>query len=489
MKSKRPFAPPIVRKLDEYLLLHHPSVWSARSHWVLYYGGLFLLFLLGISWLVPNDARNDSNMGVWSTLISIVSLIGIVFWVIYLLRFNVFKRFGIQHKGAAIITFLLYFIATGVFVVAPFIPSYIETQRALKAYEKKEIYNDVNNINAALCRLEYDSIPHSWKSYTFRYVTSGDIVAPKYNTDEYRSDQTIVLDSTELAFRIKKADSLVMLPDGRITIFESPVYNFLTPYQIMDEDNDEVWKSAKLYRQVIERFKRSDTIGVKEQLDRLMEKYTSKNKDRDYYDRYNSMEIPDSYEMRINRKYPLRESGNSINNIIGKQERWENYGWEIFLRVFYYMTISITLLLFIFRHSTPKTFFLSILTGVILGILTILFMATITYFSVGKYPLLVGYYILFLAFAAGIFFTKTKKIVTGIGLNLLVFFTLYLPLIIVSWYFYNVERKNPMPDAGFYAEQQKYLLYAEIAGALLLLLLIEPVFKKCYRRWWAQPEN
>ena len=34
-----------------------------------------------------------------------------------------------------------------------------------------------------------------------------------------------------------------------------------------------------------------------------------------------------------------------------------------------------------------------------------------------------------------------------------------------------------------------YLLIAEIGGSILLLVLLEPLFRKLYRKWYAAPEE
>ena len=98
MRIKRPLATAFIEKLDANLLLNKPATWSTRVHLVMYYCGLFILTLIAIGFLFPNDPRERTNNHIWSTLLSVATAIALVVWLIYLLRFNVFKRFGIQ-KG------------------------------------------------------------------------------------------------------------------------------------------------------------------------------------------------------------------------------------------------------------------------------------------------------------------------------------------------------------------------------------------------------
>jgi len=489
MKNKRPFAPSIINTLDEHLLINNPAVWSTRVHLVVYYGGLFLLFLFGLSWLVPNDARNDTNIGVWATIISIVSLIGVVFWIIYLLRFNVFKRFGEQKMGDGITTFLLYFLAVGIFVMAPFIPSYVETIRAQKAYKKSKIYEDINRVNTIVCQIEYDSIPHAWDSRIYYLRQTDNTTTPPYMKDEEAVRAGTILDSSEFYNTIKLSDSVVMVEPGVAEIYQCPDYQFLAPYNASEREGLSLLKSQDLYHLVLQNFKKPDTAKLQKELRELLYKYSS-NLDAGNYVRYYENENSDNYIARIDKKYGLREMDDSINNILSKQSRWNEYGWEVFLRLFYYITICVALFVFIFRHSTPKTFFLSILAAVILSIITTLILATSGSDSSFIFGILLLYYLLFAGVSLATYSLATRKAITGIAINLFVYSTMFIPLIIVGLYYDIIDTKDyRTTPVGFYAQKQLHFLIAEIAGGIILLLLIEPLFKKLYRKWWAQPEN
>ncbi|MBK8087281.1 MAG: hypothetical protein IPK31_04630 [Chitinophagaceae bacterium] len=122
MKPKRPLAPTFLNKLDDYLLLNKPVTWTARTHLAAYYSLLFVLVLTLLCFIVPDDVRSDSSVFIWTTLTGILSVLGFIVWCIYLLRFNVFKRFGAAHPFDGLKPFLLYFIAIGLMVLPGYIP-------------------------------------------------------------------------------------------------------------------------------------------------------------------------------------------------------------------------------------------------------------------------------------------------------------------------------------------------------------------------------
>src|ERR1700712_252087 len=150
MKNKRPLAPGFINRLDEYLLKNKPDTWSARTHLVVYYGLLFIVVLTILCFIVPDDPRKSSNVYVWGFLTGVLSFIGFIVWLIYLLRFNVFKRFGIVSAGDKLKTFILYFVSVGIMVGAVYVPTFVEKVRATAAYPDKEIVQDINNMNLAI---------------------------------------------------------------------------------------------------------------------------------------------------------------------------------------------------------------------------------------------------------------------------------------------------------------------------------------------------
>src|SRR5262249_13143809 len=124
--------------------------------------------LLLISFIVPDDPRNPEEVYNWIVLISVISLLAFVFWMIYLMRFNVFKRFGEWKKLDTVKTFLLYFLVILIIVSWPFIPPIVQSIRADNKYSAAELINDVNAMNVKLCQLEKDSVNKRFSSDTLQ---------------------------------------------------------------------------------------------------------------------------------------------------------------------------------------------------------------------------------------------------------------------------------------------------------------------------------
>jgi hypothetical protein len=210
-----------------------------------------------------------------------------------------------------------------------------------------------------------------------------------------------------------------------------------------------------------------------------------------YYGDYNTIEENDTYETRINKTFYLTRIGNGIDNAVRKKQAWID-DWHIYLRVFYYITLLLTMLVFIFRHSTIKTFFLSVLAAVLLAILTGLLIVISQGDEVTALSFMIVYYVVFAILALSIFKTGIRRAAQGIGLNLFLFATPFIPLIFValnwarqSGYLYTENEYRIIDE-----ERMKlYSLIAEIAGSVILVILIQPLFKRLYRKWYSSPDE
>ena len=147
-------------------------------------------------------------------------------------------------------------------------------------------------------------------------------------------------------------------------------------------------------------------------------------------------------------------------------------------------------LVFIYRHTTVRSFFLSMLTAVLLTIFTTIILASTWSDGVNSFPLMLSYYMLFAVLAFVGSKNKSRKAAGGIALNLFVFFTPYILLLAVSWYYLVLHNQpdDTIPENAFDNEGLHFVL-AEIGGLLLFIILAEPVFKKLYRKWYSQPEE
>ena len=381
MSSKRPLVPPFINQLDHELLINKPEAWSARTHLVLYYGLLFTGLLTLISFIIPNDPRTPSPSPYWVGFVIIISIIALTVWLIYLLRFNVFKRYGNITPLSRLTTFLLYLVAVGTLFLFPLIMPYVESYRANRAYGDRELVDDINKINTKICQLEYDSLPHSLKSDTVLVVNM--LPAARTMPEEDRLDTVEItatplpsyryqlVDTASIRGRLSDADSSARLNDSMWVLYKSKNYTFIRSYiaSYHDPENERfetagyrntayIYSDFDLYKKVIRNFRHPDRRAVRTELNRLLAKYKVEEKKPPYgYDYYSDVERKDLY-YRIEEKYGLSGIGNSIDHIAERKYRWRGRDAFLFLRFYLYSTLIVTLLVFIYRHTTRKTFFL-----------------------------------------------------------------------------------------------------------------------------------
>jgi hypothetical protein len=504
MKTKRPLTPAFINKLDEYLLLNKPDTWSTRAHGVVYYGALFAVALAVIGFLVPNDPRNDSTIEIWTTLVSILSVIGLIVWLIYLLRFNVFKRFGVVSPGDRIKTFGLYFLSIGTMVLLPYIPGVVETSRANMAYSYEEITNDANDINVRILQLERDSISLSWRKDTFLVRNDiGDlpvyqdsegsdvirIAAADYVEAAYQERK--IIDTANLKQKLAAADSFHRINDSLYVFFECPEYQYVTPYHYYAADtNNKLFSSVELYNRVLKNYKPVKDAAAGQTLRKLLNKYKTDKKDFEDY----SGESKDNRTEGIRSKYVTSVVSMNMNNILEKKDRWAFVYWDTYARVFFYTTFCLAMLVFVFRHTTTRVFFLTLLTLTLLAIITGVLMALFRTSGIAALMIILLYYMIFLVLAIRGVNKKTSEMVSGIALNISFIALYFIPLLLVGLFHLLVEefyRHQPDNYIRWLTREEKdfHLLCAEIAGLVIFLVCVELIFKRLYRKWYALPEN
>lgn len=497
MNIQRPLVPKFLKKWEDFLLLHKPEIWSARTHLVLYYGILFMAVLALIAYIVPNDPRENSVAPIWIGFVSIISILGLVVWLIYLLRFNVFKRYGIIKPEDRLITFLLYFIATGTIALFVLVQPYIESFRANRAYGNEEIVRDINAINTKICQIEYDSLSHEWTTDTLKVVSPGNkTVSNDINENHHIVEATaeirphfITIDTSELERRLSWSDSTIKISDSLYIVFHCPSYTFLQTYNSDTYSREKELDNVGIYKTVIRNYRPVDKDMLRSQLNLLITKYVLPSTETE--DSYTSFKTSKEYSQIIREKYKVTDVSSSINNITERKYRWAPDKLADIFRILYYITLTLSLLIFIFRHSTTKTFFLSLLTIIILTILTALLMAFAGYKESSFFAWLLTYSILFFIISLLVWKNKTRNVITGIGINLFVLLTPVVPLIVVAFYYALLRDRNTRYDIEPYDREvmHQHLYYAEIAGALLLLILLITYIQAVYRKWYALPQE
>jgi len=497
--NKRLLVPFFLQKLDEKLLRNKPNTWAARTHLVIWFAVLFTLALGGFCYLAFFDARQYNSIGGWVTFVSLVAFIGFVFWIIFLLRFNLFKRYGNWFMWDGLKSFGLYFISIGAMVAVCFLPSEIQMLRANQQFGNEEIVNDINEINVDACKLEYELLPLQWKSEKYKVVNEihdspvtaeveVDTIGSKLIYTDKQSMQLI--DTMALRNKLAQTDSVIKVNDSIYIFFDCPDYTFVSSYHADEYTHKKIMDSKDIYYTVIKNYAKPDRVALLKKMDELYTKYATDNR-FGYNDNYTDYNNNDNYNTRIIRKYKLGEVDNGLYNIVDKKYSWVN-SWESYLRIFYYITLVLTLLVFIFRHTTVKTFFLSLLASVILMIFTGLLMVMSGGSDSSMYSFMIVYYVGFALLALSINASKVRSALQGIALNLFLFMTPFIPLIFVGLN-RAIDRGSRYEEGNYYRpEEDKTALYtviAEIAGIVILLILLEPLFRRLYRKWFAAPEN
>lgn len=505
MQTKRPLAPGFLNQLDQRLLLNKPETWSSRTHLVLYYGLLIILAIAAISFIVPDDPRSDSPAGYWVGFVSILSILGLVTWLIYLLRFNVFKRYGTIGKWSGLTVFLHYFVSVGIFVLFPFTEPLVESIRANNAYTSEALATDINRYNTLVAQLEYDSLNHHWNADTFRIRKNATgMQAPQQvviSEQEEIALDTIVLtpippmtiiDSASFSHKLLASDSTIQLDDSTYVLYETPDYSFLSNYHLDGHSTVAVLRDIDIYRNTIQNFIRPDWSAALKEIRSIITKYEiPPGETGSYYYGYSEY-APESLMARLRKRYKTDELSTSIGNITERKYRWDEEYLYVYLRIFYYITLGISLLVFLFRHSTRQSFFLSLLSALILTILTALFAAFTHQEEIGIMSIMLLYFVSFFIVSFTSWNSKRRGITTGVSLNLWVYMLPFVPLICYALYsrilIENTRNAGNWEtiDAWSFTE---YIAYAEIAGAVLLLVMLLLYIRRAYRQWYALPEQ
>ena len=510
--NKRPLVPSFLQKSDNKLLRNKPGTWAARTHLVLYFAAVFAVILFVFCYFVFFDAKQYSSIASWNTFVGLIAFVGFVFWLIFLLRFNVFKRYGNRVAMDGLKDFGLYFISIAAMVAVCFIPSAVETMRANQQFGNEEIVKDINELNINACRLEYNLLPLSWDFDTCKIVNKLNNT-PLVVTDEvveaitvealtvdsvavadvrYGATNYITIDTAELRNKLENADSLLKINDSLYVFYKCPNYRFVSSYSADDYSAVKMVTSAEIYSSTIKNYQKPDRNILLKRMQELKTKYAVSGRYYDDGEDYYDSNANDTYDTKIRKKYSLQKISNGIDNAVRKKYAWVN-DWPVYVRVFYYITLLLTMLVFIFRHSTTKTFFLSVLAGVLLTIIS----GLILVISGGNeeaslLSFMIVYYAVFAILALSIFKINTRKAPQGIGLNLFLFATPFIPIIFVALYKASQYRNLYNENDYFFNDPEKtalYFLIAEIAGSVILLILIQPLFKRLYRKWYSVPEE
>ena len=496
---KQLFLPSFLKKFDRKLLLTNPTAWAARAHFVSWFSFLGVVLLALIFFIIPNDPRHDSTVYLPTFFLVILSIIGIVFYLIYLLRFNVFKRFGNYTRTSILSSFVLIFVSIGWLIFLPFIPSLIESYRADKAFSTEELINDTDRMNFLISELIYDSLITDFAkdtllvsdSMVFKYRELNQFTVENY----YESGINICTQSF-LIREIREHDSLLSLGGGMYVLLNSPDYEFLNtskPRQYSNFNNYSSNRRLKFYNTVHRSYNVDSLKSWNAQFNLLKHKYASTEyfvySDNNFNEslQYTYTPSGDSYLDKLN----IVKIEEGLRNISFRKYFWYGDSIPVFSRIWFYSVLGLSLLIFIFRHSTTKVFFLSLLVSVLLMMVSGLFAAFLSLDEIGMLNMILFYIGIFFVVSLSVFKAIKKSRLNGIALNLFTSAIGFVPILIV--FLYHAILKNRYDNEIYYAHDYENLTWqlqiAEITGIILLVAMIPTFLYSGYRKWYALPDE
>ncbi|MBG9375699.1 hypothetical protein I5907_05605 [Panacibacter sp. DH6] len=500
----RPFIPAFLKRFDDKFLKNNPELWSTRAHLVIYYCIVINIVLALTCYIIPAHALADTTAITWAGFLSIISLLGIIIWIIYLLRFNVFKRFGQISPMRTTIVYLLYFISTAAICSFAYIPALVETIKANRDYSKSKVITDINKMNVYINQLEYSYYNKPWNVDTVVVMdTLPENLKRQYidveTVDTYEedyADTTVafihgyykIIDTVELRSKVATADSMVKINDTLYAFFECPDYVFVGESYWRRSSSHKTMSSKEIYDSVLAHYVAPNKKLVKNSLDKLLNKYYLKENEPKYATSYD----PQKPKETIDARYRLTTINNGINNYNSKAYRWTGFLGLALLRIIFYTSLIFSIILFVFRHSSIKTFFITLLCLVVLFIISGIFIGLFHSSQAAVYGWYLFYFIIFSVLSILAFTNKKRNIITGIAINSVTLMLAFLPLVVIAlteaiqrnYYYEHMETKTYDP-----ASLDMLFKIAEVAGPVIFILSIFIFMHSLYRKWYSLPQD
>jgi hypothetical protein len=181
-------------------------------------------------------------------------------------------------------------------------------------------------------------------------------------------------------------------------------------------------------------------------------------------------------------KYRLREMSAGMEKIHNRIATPEEL--SVLVRVWFYMSLYLSLFFLIFRYMTVRTFLWSLLTAFLLFVFTVITAIITEPGESGIIGILLFYYFISLALAITIFFSKTRHVFSGIGLTLSFFFLHLIPFLIHAYIF------SQLPEGHYLIEQNRGLMFfTEFMANTLLIVSCLFFHSALYYRWYSLPEE
>ncbi len=509
--GRRPLALPFINTLDAWLLKNKSGIWASRIHLIVYYLLLYALLIVGATLLISSSPTERSNIEIALAFTAIVSAIVLIVGLIYLFRFNVFKRFGDGSSFAFVRNFKIHFLSFLILISISTLPIWVERWEAHAAFPDNEMVRDINDFNLAVAVMEREHLRDYEYVDTLIVIESSEIaneLSTRLIEKDIRNEHKRYIQPYELERERGSADSTIQLGKDSFHSFHHDRLLILPYNRFYGMENTEALTNMDMFHLVI---RNKTTMSLKQaemRVNEITQKYTGENSHGNY-NYYNNDNDEDYYLSRIEtqEKYRLKEIEYSLHNIIRRKNtiRIPN-DLDDFLRGIIYSALGAALLLLAFRHSTIKLFFLSIISAVVLAFLSGLIVAALNYREDGAVGMYLFVFAVLMTLAATIPLSTKRSLVKGIALNGSMLGVFPIPVMIVALlkekaqraYYemypdYYVERpwdsSYVQPPPFDYEKWNQYMVFAEIGGFILLFGMMYFVFSKLYRSWYAQAEE
>lgn len=188
----------MIKKINNYLLTHYPLLWNSRIVWVIAIATLLHLcfFLSGLAEITPANINHHYGVsGIVNTSVItfsvFTSLIVVIAWLFFYLRYNAFKNFYIIDKWHNLKQFFI--ILLGFIFIIPFFESYYygAFTGMRNITDKNTLAKEVNISNQALAFIPFNKSNYfilntcnNVKQYDDNLLIYTDSARPGYNAAE-----------------------------------------------------------------------------------------------------------------------------------------------------------------------------------------------------------------------------------------------------------------------------------------------------------------
>jgi hypothetical protein len=487
--------PNFLQHYNQKLLKNKPILYSSRAHWVAYFGSIAAAVISFFCYVVTPNIKDSTNIFYSMGILVMLCIVGVVAWLIYLLRFNVFKKYAFVNKVAMVQTFVLYFFSFCIIIALMFIPAVIESCKTNYTLSKKQVTDNVNTLNKSLAIVHFTNIPKQWKADTLLVVNENDerIKADEntYKQDEPIIDKTTVVNinkweiiSTK-AFEHEKtiADSILKLNDSVYIKLQAPNLLFISANEFRSKNKYPVLTNKEIYYYAQQHQNNSAIQKANQQIANIIEAYYFKSNDyNNFYDYEESKPIESNLYAYVQKKYKLYPIQKSINNIVEKQYRFSNENLFVYIRLLLYPALICALILFAFRSNLVKTFFITWLVNILLFIAIILLLSLLNS-NINASAVTLFVWLIFALIAYTVFNSQKQKHIHGIAINNTMVLLPFVPTLIVAG-IVEIQEKSinyTYTESLLY----KYGFVAEIVGLILLLIALPTILFKLYTCWYA----